>query len=115
MDHIWAAGETVRSRLDGIEMSLFQEALIKWGVREHPEEEDAMTPSVQFPIMYVAVLGVECLEEINRVSEQLEEVVNVETLEAIEALGRSWDFVSRDATTSGEYTPTGPCYQSPDL
>jgi len=40
-------------------------------VREHPEEEDAMTPSVQFPIMYAAVLGAECLEEIDKVSKQL--------------------------------------------
>ena len=46
---------------------------------------------------------------------RLEEAVNAETLEAIEALGRSWDFVGRDATTSGEYTPTGPRYQSPEL
>jgi len=49
MDHIWAAGETMRSHLNGIEMSPFQEALIKRGVREHPEEEDAMTVSIQFP------------------------------------------------------------------
>jgi len=36
-------------------------------------------------------------------------------LEAIEALGRSWDFIGREATTLGEYTPTGPHYQSPEL
>ena len=71
MDHIWAAGETVRSHLNGIEMSLFQEALIKRGVQEHLEEEDAMTPSVQFPIMYAAVLAAECFEEINKVSKQV--------------------------------------------
>jgi len=46
---------------------------------------------------------------------RLEEVVNSETLEAIEALGRSWDFVRRERATSGEYTPTGPRYQSLDL
>ena len=46
---------------------------------------------------------------------RLEEAVNSETLEAIEALGRSWDFIHREVTTSGEYTPTGPRYQSPEL
>jgi len=40
---------------------------------------------------------------------RLEEVVNLETLR------RSWDFVGREATTEGDYTPTGPCYQSPEL
>jgi len=46
---------------------------------------------------------------------RLEEAVNSEMLEAIEVLGRSWDFVRGEASTSGEYTPTGPRYISPDL
>ena len=38
------------------------------------------------------------------------------TVEALEALGRNWEMLNRgDVSTSGEYTPTGPRYQSPEL
>jgi len=71
MDHIWGAAETWRERLPGIEMSVFQEELIVRGLKEHADEEDAMPASVQFPIMYVAVLAGECLEEIDKVNESV--------------------------------------------
>jgi len=36
--------------------------------------------------------------------------------DALEALGRNWEMLNRgDVSTSGEYTPTGPWYQSPEL
>jgi len=36
--------------------------------------------------------------------------------DALEALGRNWEMLNRgDISTSGEYTPTGPRYQSPEL
>ena len=39
-----------------------------------------------------------------------------ETADALEALGRNWEMLNRgDVLTSGEYTPTGPRYQSPEL
>jgi len=39
-----------------------------------------------------------------------------ETADALEALGRNWEMLNRgDVSTSGEYTPTGPRYQSPEL
>ena len=38
------------------------------------------------------------------------------TAEAIEALGKNWELLNTgDVTTSGDYTPTGPCRQSPKL
>jgi len=38
------------------------------------------------------------------------------TADALEALGRNWEMLNRgDVLTSGEYTPTGPWYQSPEL
>ena len=71
MDHIWAAAETWRQRLPAIEMTVFQEALIARGLKEHADEEDAMPASVQFPIAYAAVLAGECLEEIDKVNENV--------------------------------------------
>jgi len=71
MDHIWGAAETWRERLPAIEMLVFQEELIARGLKEHPDEEDAMLSSVQFPIMYTAVLAGECLEEIDKVNESV--------------------------------------------
>jgi len=56
-------------------MSPFQEVLISRGIREHPEEEDAMPVSVRFPIAYAAVLAGECLEEIDKVNKS---VVNLD-------------------------------------
>ena len=50
---------------------MFQEELIARGLKEHADEEDAMLASVQFPIMYAAVLAEECLEEINKVNESV--------------------------------------------
>jgi len=40
-----------------------------------------------------------------------------EELDAVEAVGRNWEFLNRDVTTEGEYTPTGPCYiwDSPEV
>jgi len=70
MDHIWGAAETWQECLLSIEM-LFQEELIARGLKEHADEEDAMLASVQFPIMYVAVLAGECLEEIDKVNESV--------------------------------------------
>jgi len=32
----------------------------------------------------------------------------MEELEAVEALGRNWEFLNWEATTEGEYTPTVP-------
>ena len=69
MDHIWGAAETLWECLSGIEMSVFQEELIARGLKEHANEEDTMPVSIQFPIMYVAVLAGECLEEIDKVNE----------------------------------------------
>jgi len=38
------------------------------------------------------------------------------TADTLEALGRNWEMLNRgDVLTSGEYTPTGPWYQSPEL
>ena len=71
MDHIWAAAETWRQRLPAIEMTVFQEELISRGLKEHADEEDAMPASVQFPIAYAAVLVGECLEEIDKVNENV--------------------------------------------
>jgi len=66
MDHIWGAAEMWRECLLAIEMSVFQEELIARGLKEYTDEEDAMLLSVQFPIMYTAVLAGECLEEIDK-------------------------------------------------
>jgi len=71
MDHIWGAAEMWREHLPSIEMSVFQEELIARGLKEHADEEDAMPASVQFPIMYAAVLAGECLEEIDKVNESV--------------------------------------------
>jgi len=43
------------------------------------------------------------------------EWLNTEELEAVEALGRNWEFLNGEATTEGDYTPTGPRYVSPKL
>ena len=75
MDHIWGAAETWWVCLPSIEMLVFQEALIARGLKEHANEEDAMPASVQFPIAYAAVLAGECLEEVDKVNEQ---VVNLD-------------------------------------
>jgi len=48
-----------------------EEELIARGLKEHTDEEDAMPASVQFPIMYAAVLAGECLEEIDKVNESV--------------------------------------------
>jgi len=69
MDHIWGTAETWWECLSNIEMLVFQEELIARGLKEHTDEEDAMSVSVQFPIMYAAVLAGGCLEEINKVNE----------------------------------------------
>jgi len=71
MDHIWGAAEMWRTCLLGIEMLVFQEALIARGLKEHANEEDAMPVSIQFPIAYVAVLVGECLKEIDKVNKQV--------------------------------------------
>jgi len=71
MDHIWGAAETWRERLPAIEMSVFQEELIARGLKEHADEADAMPASVQFPLMYTAVLVGECLEEIDKANESV--------------------------------------------
>jgi len=52
-------------------MSVFQEELIARGLKEHADEEDAMPASIQFPIVYAAVLAGECLEEIDKVNESV--------------------------------------------
>jgi len=70
MDHIWAAQETWRNRLWSIEMSVFQEALISRGPKEHPDEEDAMLTCMLYPLGYLVVLAAECLEAIDTVSEE---------------------------------------------
>jgi len=82
MDHIWGAAETWRERLPSVEMSVFQEELVVRGLKEHADEADAMLASVQFPIMYMAVLAGECLEEIDKVNE------SVVTLDLV--VGRSY-------------------------
>jgi len=71
MDHIWGAAETWRERLPAIEMLVFQEELIARGLKEYADEEDAMPVSVQFPLMYTAVLAGECLEEIDKVNKSV--------------------------------------------
>jgi len=71
MDHIWGAAETWQERLPAAEMSVFQEELIARGLKEHADEAEAMPASVQFPIMYSAVLAGECLEEIDKVNESV--------------------------------------------
>jgi len=71
MDHIWGAAETWWERLPAVEMSVFQEELIVRGLKEHADEVDAMPASVQFLIMYMAVLAGECLEEIDKVDESV--------------------------------------------
>jgi len=71
MHHIWGAAETWREHLPNIEMSVFQEELITRGLKEHADEEDTMPASIQFPIMYAAVLAGECLEEIKKVNESV--------------------------------------------
>jgi len=71
MDHIWGAAETWQEHLPAIEMSVFQEELITRGLKEHANEEDAMPSSIQFPIMYTAVLAGECLEEIDKVNKSV--------------------------------------------
>jgi len=71
MDHIWGAAKTWRERLPAVEMSVFQEELIVRGLKEHANEADAMPVSVQFPLMYTAVLAGECLEEIDKVNESV--------------------------------------------
>ena len=39
-----------------------------------------------------------------------------ETADALEALGRNWEMLNPgEVSTSGEYTPTGPRYQSPEF
>jgi len=57
MDHIWGAAETWQECLPAIEMSVFQEELIARGLKEHADEADAMPASVQFLLMYTAVLA----------------------------------------------------------
>jgi len=71
MDHIWGAAETWREYLLAIEMLVFQEELIARGLKEHADEEDMMPASVQFLIMYAAVLAGECLEEIDKVNKSV--------------------------------------------
>jgi len=71
MGHIWGAAKTWQERLPAIEMSVFQEELIARGLKEHADEEDVMPVSVQFPIMYTAMLAGECLEEIDKVNESV--------------------------------------------
>jgi len=63
MDHIWGAAKTWQERLPAVEMSVFQEELIARGLKEHADKADAMQVSVQFPIMYLAVLAGECVEQ----------------------------------------------------
>jgi len=71
MDHIWGVAEVWRECLPSVEMSAFQEELIARGLKEHADKVDAMPASVQFPIMYSAVLAGECLEEIDKVNESV--------------------------------------------
>jgi len=71
MDHIWGATETWRECLPAVEMSVFQEELIARGLKEHADEVDTMPASIQFPIMYSAVLAGESLEEIDKVNESV--------------------------------------------
>jgi len=70
MDHIWAVQETWKNRLLLIEMTVFQEALISRGLKEHPNEEEAMPTCVSYPLGYSAVLAAEYLEAINNVLEE---------------------------------------------
>ena len=69
MDHIWGAAEMWWERLPAVEMSVFQEELIARGLKEHANKADVMLASVQFPIMYTAILAGEWLEEIDKVNE----------------------------------------------
>jgi len=52
MDHIWGAAEIWRNHVRSIEMSAFQEALISRGLKEHPEEGDA----VMHPAFFTSIL-----------------------------------------------------------
>ena len=70
MDRIWAAQETWRRRLPLIEMTVFQEALISRGLKEYPDKEDKMPTCVSYLLGYLSVLAAECLEVINKVSEE---------------------------------------------
>ena len=71
MDHIWAAKETWRGRLLAIEMLVFQEVLIVRGLKEHLDEEDQMLTCVSYPLGYLVVLATECLEEVNKVNDEV--------------------------------------------
>jgi len=70
MDHIWVVQATWRKRLPSIEMTVFQEALISRGLKEHPEGGDLMLTCVSYPLGYLVVLAAECLEAIDTVSEE---------------------------------------------
>ena len=71
MDVIWGAQEVWRRRLPNIEMLVFQESLIKRGLQEHPDKEDHMPTCVSYPLGYLAVLAAECLEAVDKVSEEV--------------------------------------------
>jgi len=66
MDAIWGAQE-----IADINMLVFQTALIKRGLQEHPNEEDHMPVCVSFQLGYPAVLAAECLEAVDKVSEDV--------------------------------------------
>jgi len=52
-------------------MSMFQESLIRRGLQEHPYKEDHMPMCVSYLLGYSAVLAAECLEVIDKVSEDV--------------------------------------------
>jgi len=71
MDAIWGVQEIWRRRLPSIKMSMFQESLIRRGLQEHPDKEDHMPTCVSYPLGYSAVLAAECLEAVDKVSEDV--------------------------------------------
>jgi len=76
-DVIWGTQEIWRRRLPNIEMSIFQESLIRRGLQEHPDKEDHMPTCMLYLLGYSAVLAAECLEAIDKV---LEDVVHNDLL-----------------------------------
>ena len=68
---IWGAKAIWREWIKNVEMTVFQESLIQRGLREIPEAEDKMLGCVDPCLGYTAVLAAECLEEIDKVHEEV--------------------------------------------
>ena len=70
-DQVFGAKKIWQRRVKDLEMTVFQESLISRGLMERHDEEARVSSDVDTCLGFSAVLSAECLEAVDRVSEEV--------------------------------------------